>query len=195
MGVPVRSATQVLAWACVAAAALSAVLAGAPQTAAPATGADRMVTEADCTAPSLVATIAPTEDRRAGAKRHGSGRVGRGHRHRAGALPRRRRVGAGRYRRHGAADQLPRDPAGVVESPCRATRRRRDQRRHSEPDRRRVRRGRAVAPAARLRDLRQRLGPSAAGLRSTPRRTASRRRPTRTGRSTTKRSGTSATRR
>ena len=59
MGVPVKSATQLLAWACVAAPALSAVLAGAPQTAAPATGADRVVTEADCTAPSLVATIAP----------------------------------------------------------------------------------------------------------------------------------------
>ncbi len=58
---PVRAATQVLAWACVAAAALPAVLAGAPQTAAPSTGADRMVTEAECTARSLVATIAPTK--------------------------------------------------------------------------------------------------------------------------------------
>ena len=59
MGVPERSATQVLAWACVAAAVLPAALAGAPQTTAPATGANRMVSEADCTAPSLVATIAP----------------------------------------------------------------------------------------------------------------------------------------
>ena len=59
MGAPQRSATQVLAWACVAAAVLPAALAGAPQTTAPATGANRMVSEADCTAPSLVATIAP----------------------------------------------------------------------------------------------------------------------------------------
>jgi feruloyl esterase len=35
------------------------VLAGAPQTVAPATSANRTVTETDCTAPSLVATIAP----------------------------------------------------------------------------------------------------------------------------------------
>ena len=61
MGAPRRSATQVLAWACLAAAVLPAVLAGAPQTAAPATSANRMVTEADCAAPSLVATIAPAE--------------------------------------------------------------------------------------------------------------------------------------
>jgi feruloyl esterase len=46
----------VLAWACVAAASLPAVLGGAPQTAAPATSANRTVTETDCTAPSLVAT-------------------------------------------------------------------------------------------------------------------------------------------
>ena len=42
-----------------AAASLPAVLAGAPQTPAPATSANRTVTETDCTAPSLVATIAP----------------------------------------------------------------------------------------------------------------------------------------
>ena len=59
MGLPERLATQVLAWACVAAAAVPAVRADTPQTGAPATGADRMVTEAECTAPSLVATIAP----------------------------------------------------------------------------------------------------------------------------------------
>jgi hypothetical protein len=63
MGVPEKSAKQVLAWACVASPALPAVLAGAPQTgapqnAAPATGANHMVTETDCTAPSLVAMIA-----------------------------------------------------------------------------------------------------------------------------------------
>ena len=192
MGVPERLATQVLAWACVAAAALPAVLAGAPQTAAPATGADRMVTEADCTAPSLVATIAPEKIGEPVRSVTRSGRVGRGHRHGAGALPRRRRDGAGRHRADGAADQLPRDPAGVVEPPCRAAWRRRDQRHHSEPDRRRVRRGRTVAAAARLRHLRQRLGPSAAGVR--PRAAGRRpRRPIRTGRSTTKRSGTSAT--
>ena len=61
MDVQHRSATQVLAWACVAAAAVPALLAGARQTAAPAAVADRMVTEAECTAPSLVATIAPTK--------------------------------------------------------------------------------------------------------------------------------------
>ena len=58
---------------------------------------DRAVTEADCVAPSLVATIAPAAIGEPVRSVTRSGRVGRGQRHGAGALPRRRRVCAGRH--------------------------------------------------------------------------------------------------
>ena len=112
-------------------------------------GRDRMVTEAECTAPSLVATIAPVE----------IGEPVRSVTLRAawvaatGTVPAHCRVdgvdGAGRHGRHGAADQLPRDPAGVVERPRGAARRRRHERHHPESDRRRARAAGAVAARAR----------------------------------------------
>ena len=59
MGTVRKSSKRALGWACVAAAGLPGVLRGAPQTAGPAPVANRTVTEADCVAPSLTASIAP----------------------------------------------------------------------------------------------------------------------------------------
>jgi len=59
MGTVRKSSKRALGWACVAAAVLPGVLRGAPQTAGPAPVANRTVTDADCVAPSLTASIAP----------------------------------------------------------------------------------------------------------------------------------------
>ena len=75
--------------------------------------ANRVVTETECAAPSLVATIAPSAIGEPVTERDAPGRVGRGHRDSAGALPHRRCVRAGRHRADGARHQLPGDPAGV----------------------------------------------------------------------------------
>ena len=62
-----------------------------------------------------------------------------------------------RHRHHGAADQLPRAAAGVVEPARRAARRRRHERHHPESHRRGPRRPVVLAARARARHLRQRL--------------------------------------
>ena len=90
-------------------------------------GADsKVVTEAGCTAPSLVATIAPSA----------IGEPVRSVSLQAAwvaateTVPAHCRVDGvfapGRHRLHGAADQLPRRPPSVLEPPRGATRRRRD---------------------------------------------------------------------
>ena len=133
----------------------------------------RAATEAGCTAPSLVATIAPSAIGEPVRASRCSRRVGRGDRDGAGALPRRRRDGAGRHRADGAADQLPRGPAGVVESPRGAARRRRHERHHPESDRRRVRRRRTVARCSAASPPTAATRATSAGVRP-PRRAAAR---------------------